>query len=113
MLALVLTAPLPSSRDRYMTELVPPSGGRKVIPPLVSELLITDGAWHRIGLVWDGTYRRLYVDGVEDTQAGIALSSLKSVRGGLLFGAAESLAPGTFWTGLIDDVRIYNRAVTP
>jgi len=26
---------------------------------------------------------------------------------------AESLAAGTFWSGLIDDVRIYNRAVNP
>jgi len=26
---------------------------------------------------------------------------------------AESLAAGTFWSGLIDDVRIYNRAVKP
>jgi hypothetical protein len=33
--------------------------------------------------------------------------------GGLHIGAAENLAPGTFFTGLIDDVRIYNRAVKP
>jgi len=29
------------------------------------------------------------------------------------FGVASTLAPGTFFSGLIDDVRIYNRAVIP
>jgi hypothetical protein len=32
---------------------------------------------------------------------------------GLYFGAGSTLAPSTFWSGLIDDVRIYDRAVTP
>jgi hypothetical protein len=32
--------------------------------PLLSETVITDGQWHRIGLVWDGSHRTLYVDGV-------------------------------------------------
>ena len=30
--------------------------------PLYSEAVITDGQWHRIGLVWDGSNRTLYVD---------------------------------------------------
>jgi hypothetical protein len=29
-----------------------------------SEVVITDGDWHRVGLVWDGTNRVLYVDDV-------------------------------------------------
>jgi hypothetical protein len=29
------------------------------------------------------------------------------------FGAAKDMAPGSFSTGLIDDVRLYNRAVQP
>ena len=28
-------------------------------------------------------------------------------------GAGRNMTPDTFWTGLIDDVRIYNRAVEP
>jgi hypothetical protein len=31
--------------------------------------------------------------------------------GGLHIGCDKDQTPGTFWTGLIDDVRIYNRAV--
>ena len=33
--------------------------------------------------------------------------------GGMYIGAASTPTPGTFWSGLIDDVRIYNRAVKP
>jgi hypothetical protein len=34
-------------------------------------------------------------------------------RAGLHIGADGTLAPGTFWSGVIDDVRIYDRVVTP
>jgi hypothetical protein len=32
---------------------------------------------------------------------------------GLYLGAGADLAPGTFWSGLIDEVRIYDRAIEP
>jgi hypothetical protein len=78
---------------------------------LTSSTIITDGAWHRIGFVWDGSNRVLYVDGVEAAR-DVAVS-LPSSTGGLYIGGARTLAPGTFWKGLIDDVRIYDRAVKP
>jgi hypothetical protein len=31
----------------------------------------------------------------------------------IIWCAAEGLASASFWSGLIDDVRIYDRAVTP
>ncbi len=77
----------------------------------VSAAVITDGAWHRVELVWDGSNRTLYADGVEvakDTQTSPGPS-----LGGLYIGAGNTLAPGTFWKGLSDDVRIYSRAVKP
>jgi hypothetical protein len=87
--------------------------GRSPGGPLSSEAVITDGTWHRIGLVWDGSYRCLYVDGVEVNRDAAPLSELESAKGGLYFGAGSTLTPGTFFTGLIDDIRIYNRAVHP
>ncbi len=33
--------------------------------PLQSQTVITDGGWHRVGQVWDGTNRILYVDDIE------------------------------------------------
>jgi Tol biopolymer transport system component len=86
-------------------------GGRVVQPPLSSQAVITDGEWHRVGFVWDGAYRALYVDDTlvaEDSQPGLTDSF-----GGLYIGCGSDLAAGTFWSGLIDDVRIYNRAMKP
>jgi sialidase-1 len=77
---------------------------------LTSNFIITDGLWHRVGIVLDGFNRILYVDGVEaarDTQIG-----LESSEGGLYFGAGKNLEPGSFFSGLIDDVRIYDRALS-
>ena len=89
-----------------MTELTVPgrSGG-----PLLSQTAITDGQWHRIGFVWDGLYRTLYADGVvvaQDTHEG-----LKSSFNDLYIGTGKNMQSGTFFSGLIDDVRIYDRAV--
>jgi hypothetical protein len=81
--------------------------------PLLSQTCVTDGNWHRVGFVWDGSYRHLYVDGVEIAKDAAPLSGLGSAEGGLYFGAGSTLAPGSFFSGLIDDVRIYNRVVSP
>ncbi len=32
---------------------------------LLSQTVLTDGHWHRIGLVWDGSNKILYVDNVQ------------------------------------------------
>ena len=82
--------------------------------PSIPQKAITDGQWHRVGLVCDGSKPtlRLYVDGVEVAEATPTISRPRS-SGGLQIGAGKSLEPGTFWSGLIDDVRIYSRAVAP
>jgi len=100
---------LDSVEGYLMTELK--GSGRLLSPPLVSESTITDGDWHRIGLVWDGSHRKLYVDDVavaEDTQ-----TNLEASENGLYIGAGTAMETGSFWSGLIDDIRIYNRAVIP
>jgi hypothetical protein len=94
-----------------MTELE--NSGRNTGGPLLSEVIINDKNWHCIGLVWDSSCRHLYVDGAEVANDATPLSSLGSANGGLYFGTGSTLAPGTFFSGLIDDIRIYNRAVSP
>ena len=98
---------------RLMTGLVSPPVGRFIAQPMKSEAIITDGQWHRIGFIWDGSYRHLYVDGVEVAMDATPLSSLENATNGLYLGAGNSLTSGTFFSGLIDDVRIYNRVVSP
>ena len=90
-----------------MTGLVPPPAGRTITQPLVSEFAITDGAWHHVGFTWDGSLRRLHVDGQEVAADAGAVPPLKSSGGGLNIGVGTDLDQGTFWAGLIDDVRVY------
>ncbi|MBM4025352.1 MAG: LamG domain-containing protein, partial [Planctomycetes bacterium] len=73
--------------------------------------VITDGQWHRIAVVWDGTYRMLYVDEKEVARDAVPALELSSVR--LVLGGGSNLAPVSFWSGVIDDIRIYSRAVNP
>jgi len=64
-----------------------------------------------VGFVWDGSNRKLYVDGVtvaEDMQPVLIGSQM-----GLNIGTGKDAEPGTYFSGLIDDVRIYNQVVSP
>jgi len=99
-----------ASTGKLMTSLRPPGRGKL---PLISQFVITDGDWHRIMLVWNGLYRTLYADGVEVAKDLTAQTDLTSATGGLYFGASNTLASTTFFNGLIDDIRIYNRALAP
>ncbi len=99
------------SDGKLMTRLSLPPGGRATPQPLLSEFIITDGGWHRVGLTWDGSNRILYADAIKvakDTQAQFGGSV-----GGLYIGAGMNLKPGSFFSGLIDEVRIYSRAIIP
>jgi N-acetylneuraminic acid mutarotase len=96
------------AEGKLMTEVksADPSG-----TPLLSQTIITDGNWHRVGLVWDGLYRTLYVD--DAVVAEDARDGLDGSYNGLYIGCGKNMQPGTYFSGLIDDVRIYNRAVRP
>jgi hypothetical protein len=95
-----------------MTGLVSPPIGRFTSQPLESSYVITDDIWHHVGFVWDGSYRTLYVDGIEVAKDNKTLTSLENSDGGFYIGANKNLDAGTFFSGLIDDVRIYNQALT-
>jgi len=80
---------------------------------LESESVITDDQWHHIGLVYDRTAmkRHLYVDGAEVAVDAAYVGGVQTT-GGLYLGAGRDLDAATFFSGLIDDVRIYNQALT-
>jgi hypothetical protein len=97
-----------NAEGNLMTELK--AAGRSA-GPLHSQTIITDGYWHRVGFVWDGFNRSLYVDDIlvdEDTQDG-----LESSNGGLYIGTDKLMTPGTYFSGLIDEIRIYNGVISP
>lgn len=96
------------SYGRLMTRLMHPP-----FDPLVSESVITDGQWHHVGLVYDldVLHRYLYVDGKEVAKDTDLVAGVDS-NGGLYFGASKTLDAEAFWSGLIDDVRIYDEILS-
>jgi hypothetical protein len=97
-----------ASYGRLMTRLMHPP-----FPPLVSGSVITDNQWHHIGLMYDfiALHRYLYVDGTQVAKDGDYVGGGSS-NGGLYVGADKTLNPAGFFSGLIDDVRIYNNLLT-
>ncbi|MHC4534074.1 MAG: LamG-like jellyroll fold domain-containing protein [Planctomycetota bacterium] len=71
---------------------------------------VDDGEWHHVGWVYDGTMNYLYVDGeidaTEENSGQITVSSYP------LYIGTNSQHVDRTWTGLIDDVQIYNRPLT-
>jgi Tol biopolymer transport system component len=96
-----------SSYGRLITWLMHPP-----FDPLVSESVITDSQWHHVGLVYDfdGLKRCLYVDGAQVAKDTDFVGGLGS-DGGLYFGADKTLDAASFFSGLIDDVRIFDRTL--
>jgi N-acetylneuraminic acid mutarotase len=94
------------SEGKLMTE----HASIRSVKNLVSEVVITDGDWHRVGLTWNGTEKILYVD---EREAESTVSSAGISEDGLYIGAGKNLEEDSFFSGLIDDVRIYNRAIIP
>ncbi len=87
------------------------NSGRIKSGPLISKMFITDGNWHRVGFVRDGSERILYVDDIEVVRDTV--NNLDSASGSLFIGVDSNLEADSFWSGMIDDVRIYDRVVAP
>ena len=81
------------------------------LPAVTSDMVVTDDRWHYIGLISDGSGMSLYVDNVEVARSDI--SPILPATGDLHIGAGMNLEPDSFWSGMIDDVRIYDRVVIP
>ena len=78
---------------------------------LSSGTAVADGLWHHVAGVYDGTDLVLYVDGVEDGRLGAAGETI-STSSALQIGRNWDLSVSSFFTGQMDDLRIYDRALT-
>ena len=77
-----------------------------------STLDVFDGTWHHITWIDNNGTAKLYVDGVQDsTDYNYTRSTLTLNTSSI--GALRVLAVSGFFNGLIDEVRVYNRALTP
>lgn len=72
-------------------------------------------AWKHVDLVLSGETARLYVDRelVAANLTGEALSAILGQDGGVLQVGKGNWGGGEYFSGLIDDLRVYDRALTP
>jgi hypothetical protein len=68
------------------------------------------GVWTHVATTFNGVTQRLFVNGVEVSSR--PQSGTISVGSGVLRVGGNSSFPGEFFKGLIDEVRIYNRALS-
>ncbi len=77
---------------------------------VVSQAVVNDGQWHHVAGTYDGATARLYVDGVLDGSMATTGVITKNTAPVLI--GSNSEKAGRLWAGSVDDVRIYNRALT-
>ncbi len=83
-----------------------------VLKRVTGDSSVNDGEWHMVAGVMDGTKNVLYVDGVLQTET-VATSSIDNDSVDLVLGMKSPDAQTkTPFPGDIDDVRIYNVALT-
>jgi hypothetical protein len=71
-----------------------------------------DGDWHHTGATYDGQTKVVYVDG-EPVGEAASSGQIETSDGNLLLGAGRDLSPPThFVAGMIDEARIYDRALS-
>ncbi|HJW97095.1 MAG TPA: LamG domain-containing protein, partial [archaeon] len=74
---------------------------------------INDSNWHHVLGTYDGDALRIYIDGVlEDTNTAPS-GNLPTADGPVRIGADYQATPGNFFNGIIDEVQIHNRALSP
>jgi acyl-CoA thioesterase-1 len=88
-------------------------GARKATALVSNTPVAEDGQWHFIRFAWDGSRRYLYMDDIEVAVDSQPINNLLSSHAGFYFGAGPGLETDSFWTGMIDDLRIYKRAILP
>ncbi|MFA7171214.1 MAG: DUF2341 domain-containing protein [Candidatus Paceibacterota bacterium] len=71
---------------------------------------IADGIWHNVILVYNGSYIRFYVDGIKTPNEFSQTGTLNINTNDVYIGNRGTLDRG--FQGSIDDVRIYNRALS-
>ena len=70
---------------------------------------LSPGTWYLVTYTWDGTNHRLYINGTQDGATTTAWNGSDAAND---YGHIGSYGGGEFFNGSIDDVRIYNRALS-
>ena len=77
---------------------------------LYGQKSVNDGAWHHVAGVYDGEKMYLYIDGAVDVSQ--TASGAIDTNDQPVYIGENSEKTGRCWNGLIDDVRVYNYALS-
>ena len=82
---------------------------------ITSDYVITTDKWHHIAATYDGTTAKLFVDGLEvskGTPSGAPTNGAEKFLIGAMNDSGTPTIPKNYFKGYIDEVRIWNTALT-
>lgn len=77
---------------------------------ITSTVVIPNSVWHNVAVTYNGTTAKLYIDGVLDVTK--VMSSVPANTQSFLIAAADGVNTTSFFNGGIDEVRVWNVALT-
>ncbi|PNQ72385.1 MAM protein [Hanstruepera neustonica] len=96
-----------NSSGKFEVSWKQPSGSIQVI---TSNTTIPKNEWHHLAVIYQGGTASLYIDGVLDKQ--VNKSAPSNTTQSFYLGAAAKNAPQAFFHGNIDEVRVWDTALT-
>ncbi|HLF95309.1 MAG TPA: LamG domain-containing protein [Planctomycetota bacterium] len=108
--AWVLTIYAPGGPAAFFVQ---PATGGMIGADTTSAGALTTGTWYHLVGTYDGAFVRMYLNGVQ-TMAGALTGAIRTSAAPTRIGAGSGspLSGEEPYAGLVDDVRIYNRALT-
>ncbi len=80
---------------------------------IISNVVIPSGKWHHIGVIYNGatTTAKMYIDGVTSVSNN-TMPNVPATTQSFLIAAADGVTPTSLFNGSIDEVRVWNVALT-
>ncbi|MEZ4796593.1 MAG: choice-of-anchor D domain-containing protein [Flavobacteriaceae bacterium] len=78
---------------------------------ITSSVVIPQSEWHHLAIIYSGGTATLYIDGVPDTSASLT-APVSTTRNFNLAAAGKGASLGDFFIGNIDEVRVWDTALT-
>jgi len=76
-----------------------------------TDLVLSENQWHHVVMTWDGQIMRMYLNGKASTQTLEVTAPIDSTSQDVTIGA-NLASEVCYFNGTIDEVRIYNRALS-
>jgi hypothetical protein len=91
------------------------SGGNVKTTKTFTDLIITENSWNHIAVTWDGNRMKAYLNGTASSQERLFTGLINATSEPVVIGYNADWGGGVggdYFDGTIDEVRIYNRALS-